>query len=391
MGLLRRERSLWYAIVVKRHHIRRHRFGSSSHRQRPAIDHRKRLPKRRTKADATRGAVSRVPALPPGGQVIGKPEASYACGKCGFRPDVGDPDWFSPETPVWDPKGKKPQDCWSICPDDGGPDVGTLTSPDRRSQRYRFAFQSDGKLIRLCTPHIVVQRFEKGVIGLGFAMDSAQIWREFMLYKYLKAHGPDEDIDLQRLQDATSVMGSIEGGIRCHRTKDTWIASYVHSRLEDKWSKKARTLLVGRGPNDVWERLDDLVAALEPRHKLKKSMWNRIFYIPIDMSRPIDEQLEAVRPRLTGAREYLYRYTRHGPPRDRSRTVWRDVYVFLLVKICGKTVAQIGEEVFPAEDKRSREKKVRAILGRVRTLARKVDFPTTHAQLSPPAKFSTPS
>src|SRR3989442_9404065 len=41
----------------------------------------------------------------------------------------------------------------------------------------------------------------------------------------------------------------------------------------------------------------------------------------------------------------------------------------------------IGQEVFPAENKRTREAKVRMILGRVRSLARRINFPRAHAKL----------
>jgi hypothetical protein len=245
-------------------------------------------------------------------------------------------------------------------------------------------------MVRACTPWVVLKRDGDGSVSVGGLKSHDQIWREIKLEQYLASHGPDEDIDLQRLHDATTMFGSILGGIRCHRSKNAWLASYIHSGHEDEWSNRARKLVVARRYDAIWYRLDKLAAALEPRFRFGQSAWNRILHIPIDMSRPIEEQLERARPRLTQARDYLYRYTRKGPPRDRTRTVWRDVYAFLLAEISGRSVSEIGQEVFPAEDKRSREAKVRMILGRVRSLARRIDFPSAHAKLSPPAKSTTP-
>src|SRR5262245_52781541 len=66
---------------------------------------------------------------------------SYTCSACKFRTNLEEPGWEDPRLPVWNPKGKKPRDCWKQCPDDGGPDVAFLVHPKRLFMRDRNVFK----------------------------------------------------------------------------------------------------------------------------------------------------------------------------------------------------------------------------------------------------------
>jgi hypothetical protein len=259
-----------------------------------------------------------------------------------------------------------------MCPDDGGPDTGYLTSPDRRSQRQRLAFgTAPGRVVRACLPRVVLRRESTGTVSVGRTLSDEQIWREIRLREHLQRNAPEKGIDIQHLRDATLIPSSL----RCVRSGDRWFASYRQFTKYDEWANKALRYLVQGKHKALFSRLHELAATLDPRLAYSAEVSRRVLYVPIDLGLPIEQQLAALQPELQEAREYLYRFTSSGPTRDRMRTVWRDIYAFILRDVGGRTIAEIGEEIFPLEVKETRESKVTSILSRIRVAARSIGFP----------------
>src|SRR2546425_54606 len=126
----------------------------------------------------------------------------YACSKCRFRSDLEEPDWKDSKLPVWNPKGKRPEDCWSECPMDGGPDTDYLVHPDRLYMCQRITFRLHGKRVRACTPVMIHDKRPDGSFRVQRVLSPEWMWREIYLSDYLKMHGHDREINLQRLRDA---------------------------------------------------------------------------------------------------------------------------------------------------------------------------------------------
>lgn len=293
--------------------------------------------------------------------------ASYECSKCRFRTGGPMPDWSDPRLPLWDPKGEQLHDRWFLCPDDGGPDSALLTHPDRLYQHFRSKLTIDGKAVRVCTPFMVRSRGANGAITTGPLLSRDHLRREVYLHRFLEARGPDAHIDLQRLHDATESVDDL------HIYHDKlWFLPRRWSEEFDAWANKIRGLWVEkRLPWDL-ATVDQLAEAIDPRLKIEPSDLSKTLYIPVDLTRPIDEQLERLGWTLKEIKAYLYRFTRKGPPRSKTRNVWRDIYIYLLKVACGSAVSAIAEEVFPKESGRSRELKVRQIVNKVGRAARAV-------------------
>jgi len=289
----------------------------------------------------------------------------YVCSNCGYCTDVKDPCWPDPSIPVWDPKGKKREECWMLCPEDGAPEVSVLTSPDRRAQRWRYGFEFPGGTIHACTPFVVLSRKPDGSCSLGAVMEAAEVIREIKLKQYLESHSPDKEIDLQHLRDAELISNNPH----CYRVKDLWLLSLRRSRSYDDWARKAMKLVYEAGRPDTDLLVDKLAAALDPRLDIFRPAWSRILHIPVDLSQPIGTQLERINPALTEIRDYLYRFTTQPPPRDRIEFIWRDVYIFLLAQLAGKSIAQIAEEIFPDAHRKTRYDKVDLIVRKVQKAA----------------------
>jgi hypothetical protein len=93
--------------------------------------------------------------------------------------------------------------------------------------------------------------------------------------------------------------------------------------------------------------MDRLASALEPRIDVDPRDLSHVLHVSYDLAEPIDEQIKKTKGGLIELRNYLYRYTGENPPRHRSDTLWRDVYIFLLAELLKLNDAQIGARVFP--------------------------------------------
>ncbi len=308
---------------------------------------------------------------------------AYVCSKCGFRSDLEGPDWSDPSVPVWNWRGKKRQDCLSHCPKGEGPENAYLTSPDGLQMRYRVTFESEGREVRACTPIVVLHRNKEGGCSIGPILRLGQMWREIKIREYFHAQGPNTKIDLQRLADASLMIG---GDLYCYRLHNTWLLALRGHIPRDSWERKAARLLRSEQYKKLSLRLRDLVTKLEPRLS-GRIEWNQVLHVPIDMTRPIEKQLDRIRPSLVEAQEYLYRYTRTSPPRDKTGTTWRNIYIWLLATVANRSAASIGEEVFPNEDRRSRRLKVNQIVRTVNNAAAAVglQFHPQMKKIRPPA------
>lgn len=280
------------------------------------------------------------------------------------------------------------EECWNLCPNDEGPEHTWLIAPDTRSQRYRVAFRSGERTIRACTPVVLRSRTPDGSLSVGSVMGEDQIWREIRLKEHLEAHGPDEAISLQRLADASDRIGQL----RCYRVNDAWLLAYRGHIPYDAWFNRILSLLHSHERRDLFNTLDRLVDQIDPLLS-SRLHWDRVLHVPVDMTKPIEGQLARIRSYLVEAREYLYQYTRKSPPRDKTRTTWRDVYIYLLAGVADWHPSKIAEKVFPKEGRRSRQLKAAQIIRMVDRAAKAVGFTVEPPvnKLDPPAKISTPS
>jgi hypothetical protein len=218
---------------------------------------------------------------------------------------------------------------------------------------------------------MVLKRESTGRVSVGCTLSHEQIWREIRLREHLQRNTPEKGIDIQHLRDAALIPSRL----RCVRSGDRWFASYGHATKYDEWANKAFRFLVQGKHKALSSRLQELAGTLDPRLAHSAELSRQVLYVPINLGLPIERQLAALQLELQEARKYLYRFTASGPTRDRMRTVWRDVYAFILREVGGRTIAEIGEELFPREVKETREAKVTSILTRVRTAARSINFP----------------
>jgi len=278
-------------------------------------------------------------------------------------------DWSDPQVPVWDPRGKRIEDRWDSCPQDGGPERAFLCSPDHRSERYRLPYKLGERTVRACTPCVLQERSADGSLRVGPLMSHDQIRREITLKEYLNTHGPDETLNLQRLADANDP----DGAPSCYTVNDAWLLAHRGHIEYDSWFSKIRMLLDTTNRADLYDSLDDLVAHLDPFFQPRLN-WGCVLHVPINMTKPIEAQLERLRPYLVEARDYLYRFTRKAPPRDKSRTTFRDLYIYLLATVAGWHSSRIADEVFPTERKRERRLKVTQVIRTVARAARTAKF-----------------
>ena len=374
--------SLCYAIVVKHSHHRGNSCQAAGHRARRQPSKRK-TSRSRSGLEAIEKKITH--RQPQGYEPVKKPKGSetYVCSTCGFRSDLEGPDWFDPSVPVWNWRGKKRQGCLSLCPKAEGPDDAYLTSPDGLQMRYRVTFESEGREVRACTPIAVLHRNSEGGCSIGPVMGLGQMFREIKLREYLKAHVSDTKIDLHRLANA-SLM--IAGDLYCYRLEDTWLLALRGHIPRDSWERKSAKLLRSEQYKKLSHSLRDLVTKLEPRLS-GRIEWNQVLHVPIDMTRPIEKQLNKIRPQLVEAQEYLYRYTRKAPSRDKTGTTWRNIYIYLLATVASRSPKSIAEEVFPNEDWRSRQLKVNEIVRAVSNAAATVglQFHPQMKEIDPPA------
>lgn len=200
-------------------------------------------------------------------------------------------------------------------------------------------------------------------------MDAYSIARDIYLQRYLNEPGPDLDIDLRRYREGSQLVGDpLAIGLRDGR----WFAAHWNLIPYDEWTNKALQL-VAHDPDvgtirDVW----NLGAALEPRWSRMRVDSSQILHVAFDMRRPIQPQIADAQRKLSSIRDYLYRFTKTGKPRDKSENTWRDVYIFMLAKGKRVKVKEIAAEFFPRHDHASRELNVYRIIRRVAQAAARV-------------------
>ena len=285
--------------------------------------------------------------------------APYRCSKCGFREGLEDPDWSDPRTSIRTSDLGNPK-CYELCPAEG-PTSGYLADAERLHMRYRQEFQTTTGSVRACIPFGVVHRGPKGGEHIGIAVGCDRVQREIYLNDYLSHHGPDSDVDLHHA-DASAGLGD---QWFVNKTGDRWALPqrFPSARRDDPYG---RLLFEFRNRHPEHRgRCLEVMAALDSRLGDDAKLSDRFLNVPIDLRRPIDEQLERAGAVLKDVREYLYRFVKGGAPRER-KNLTRDTYIYLLREIEELSAADIAARIFSHEIKKSRIHKVHVILQQVR-------------------------
>jgi hypothetical protein len=220
----------------------------------------------------------------------------------------------------------------------------------------------------------VLERNGKLSSRVGTMISETTLLRELYLKYYIEGEGALDDLDLECLVKAPLVLKRVAklGGV------------YVSSRSVkldygvDVWDKKARQLSLGIQGSRAGFLSADIAQALNARLGSKMFAQNRYLAIPFDLSLSLQDQWERVLPWLDELADYAYRFTKIKRPRVRTN-MYRDIYVFLSVRLGGRSVFEVAREVFPGEKRLSREAKVRKVVANVARVVR-----GAHVPLPPP-------
>ena len=288
--------------------------------------------------------------------------ASYACSKCGFQANLPDPDWHDPALPVWSKRGAPPAECYELCPEDG-PDDAWLIEPNSRSFRERQTYDLPTGPVRACIPTMVLRRIN-GRVTAGPVIGIAEVWRDLYRCDYLKRHGFDHRINLQRAVEARNLISDWHVG----RLTGAWGLALPLGKgmfLDDDWLRRI-DVLRARDPKAKALSPSMLASALHADPKSHEDALARTLFIPVDLEQAVGPQLRERGAQAVEIQKYLYRFTKKAPSRDRDDNLWRDLYIYYLRETTSKTIAQIAEEVFAGHEQNSAIAKVKQILRRVR-------------------------
>jgi hypothetical protein len=289
----------------------------------------------------------------------GLPFAPYTCSNCKYRASADELDISNRSLPTLTELGIVER--YSICPANEGPTHAVLLSPTADSERRRVTHSISGRTISACLVAGVTER-RGSAAAFGSLMSEVELLRELYLKFYLEDHPALDDLDLECLVKAPLMLRRVES------LNGTYMTSRGTEwrRGDDEWEDKARRLSLRIQEPRAGFLSSDIAWAMDPRLGPKALARNRFLAVPFDLSRSLQEQWKSVFPWLDDLADYAYRFTKTKRPRHRPNT-YRDIYIYLSVRLAGKRVAAVGYEVFPGEQPKSRQEKVRLV---VRTVDR---------------------
>lgn len=317
---------------------------------------------KRSVPDATYEVADDEPPFPYNRTLRGLSFSPYTCSKCGYL--ACDEEFGSTDRSIPLLRTLGAIDTYSVCPPDEGPHRAELQSPDRYSWRSRVTHRIHGRLVTACMLGGVLER-TKNQRRCGTLIGERELLREIYLGCYLEDRGPLDDLDLDCLVEAPLRLGRVGkiGGV------------YIASRTSREkieihgWEGKARRLSLacqGKRPGFL---SSDLATAMDVRLGYQRLDAQRFLHVPFDLSRSLQDQWKHILLWLDELAEYAYRFTKARRPRKRP-SLYRDIYVFLAVKVCGRSVRSVAHEVFKGESAAHAEKKVRAAAQIVGTAAK---------------------
>jgi hypothetical protein len=291
----------------------------------------------------------------------------YTCSTCKYRASADELDITNRSLPTLKELGIVER--YSICPAKEGPTRAVLLSPAADSERHRVTHSISGRTISACLVAGVTER-RGNAAAVGSLMSEEELLRELYLKFYLEDHPALDDLDLECLVKAPLMLRRVQnaGG--------TYISSRTTRWDQDAsgWERKARELSLKRqGPRRGFLSTD-IAWAMDPRRGPKALAPNRFLAVPFDLSRSLQEQWKSVLPWLDDLADYAYRFTKTKRPRRRSNT-YRDIYIYLSVKLAGKTLASVAHDVFPREHPKNGQEKVRLAVRGVHRVVKRDGIP----------------
>ncbi len=290
------------------------------------------------------------------------PFEPYRCTKCQYFASGEEYNGLPRSTPLVHPLGKQ-HGVYLVCPFGEGPDRAELLSPSKESFRTRVTHNVLGRKITACMLGGVTERTAKGW-RFGTLISEQDLMRELYLGRYLEEFGPLSDLDLECLVAAPLMLRNVQ------KTGQLYLSS-LHARWHsDAWEQRADELsfrIQGQRPGFL---SSDIARACDPRRGDKMMSRNRFLFVPFDLSLSLEQQWADVLPWLDKLASYAYRFTTVKRPRRRS-SLYRDVFMFLSVVVEGRTVFSVARELFPADERLSREKRVREAVRKIGNVVRK--------------------
>jgi len=136
---------------------------------------------------------------------------------------------------------------------------------------------------------------------------------------------------------------------------------------------------------EVWEssgfrgpRPYDLLAYFEPGQSVPILPWHpkpeipvedRLLYVAVDLSTPLEAQIEQIQQTCNELRDYALLLAGEKRKRPGRHEIRRDILIFTMHSSAGMTNAQIAKEVFPHEAEASSIRKVKDSLRRLNRAA----------------------
>jgi hypothetical protein len=126
----------------------------------------------------------------------------------------------------------------------------------------------------------------------------------------------------------------------------------------------------------------DIAQAMDPRLGGAALAFERILFVPFNLSMALDDQWDNLRGVIDETAKYAYRFTAVKRPRKRSN-VYRNVFIFLSVVVEGRDIRSVAAEVFRKYTPPSRQNKARGIVDKVAETVEKhgIELPVQAAQL----------
>jgi hypothetical protein len=297
----------------------------------------------------------------------GLPFPPYTCSTCGFSACAEEFDITDRSLPLVTTLG---HETFSICPHDEGPDRAELLSPAKDSYRYRVIHKIRGREVTACILGGILERNERSSQS-GTLLSEEDLMLELYLRSYIEDAGHLDDLDLECLVNAPFMTRPVG------KSNAAYLTSRQARHRRGEWEQKADRLGFRLQGTRKGLHSGDIARAFDPRLGVKLLAANRYLYVPFELSLPLQEQWEETLPWLDRLADYAYRFTRVKRPRRRPN-MYRDIYIFLSVAVERRSVFSVGRELFPKEQRLSRETKVRAAVRQVRAVVRKagIELPT---------------
>ena len=148
--------------------------------------------------------------------------------------------------PQRSPRGSTKAKCWKECPSSGPVQAIFADPSDPTTARSRYAFQTGGKLVRICTPYVRKPTKEPAHLRFGPLLSLFQLIREWHIKSHLSTAGPSQEIDLQRMYPLPT--------FRLGRANDWLYLPHSYTTDHDEWMFKARQIYRD-SKNDVPTRM----------------------------------------------------------------------------------------------------------------------------------------